>query len=133
MTAGRPVKMVDDQMVRPDPWLATCLATLGPHPLPLHQDDVLAALVRAHAPSRVLQQVAALGPALLYQCLDDVRAVCEGDPAPDGRAELLPEEEAAGSDDPQAQARAILAESQDRTEHPERTRHDSVQTPDRHD
>jgi hypothetical protein len=35
------------------------------------------------------------------------------------RAELLPEELAVGSDDPQAQAEAILAESQERTEHPD--------------
>ena len=35
------------------------------------------------------------------------------------RAELLPEELAAGSDDPQAQAEAILAESLERTEHPD--------------
>lgn len=41
------------------------------------------------------------------------------------RAELLPEEQVAGSDDPQAQAqaqakaKAILAESQERTEHPD--------------
>ncbi len=46
-----------------------------------------------------------------------------------GRAELLPEELAAGSDDPQGQAEAILEESEDRTEHPEQTRHDSTQTP----
>lgn len=45
------------------------------------------------------------------------------------RAELLPEEQAAGSDDPELQARAILEESDDRTEHPERTRHESTQTP----
>lgn len=32
------------------------------------------------------------------------------------RAELLPEEAAAGSDDPEGQARAILAESDERTE-----------------
>ena len=32
------------------------------------------------------------------------------------RAELLPEEESVGSDDPQAQAKAILAESDERTE-----------------
>lgn len=31
-----------------------------------------------------------------------------------GRAELLPEEEVVGSDDPEAQARAILAESDER-------------------
>jgi hypothetical protein len=32
------------------------------------------------------------------------------------RAELLPEERAAGSDDPEAQAAAILAESDERTD-----------------
>lgn len=47
-----------------------------------------------------------------------------------GREELLPEEAAVGSDDPQAQAEAILAESEDRTLHPEQTRHESSQTPD---
>jgi hypothetical protein len=46
------------------------------------------------------------------------------------RAELLPEELAAGSDDPQAQAEAILEESDERTEHPEQTQRDSVQSPD---
>ncbi|MFW5473774.1 hypothetical protein ACOCJ5_10725 [Knoellia sp. CPCC 206450] len=46
------------------------------------------------------------------------------------RAELLPEEQVVGSDDPEAQARAILAESEERTEHPEETRLESVQTPD---
>ena len=35
------------------------------------------------------------------------------------RAELLPEEQAVGSDDPQAQAQAILEESEERTEHPD--------------
>ena len=35
------------------------------------------------------------------------------------RAELLPEELAAGSDDPQAQADEILQESAERTEHPD--------------
>ena len=48
------------------------------------------------------------------------------------RAELLPEEQAAGSDDPEAQARAILAESEERTEQPEATRRESTQTPDPH-
>ena len=45
------------------------------------------------------------------------------------RAELLPEEKEAGSAAPQAQAEAILADSQERTEDPEDTRHDSHQTP----
>ena len=46
------------------------------------------------------------------------------------RAELLPEEQAAGSDNPEMQARAILEESEARTENPERTRDESTQTPD---
>ncbi|MBA2465064.1 MAG: hypothetical protein H0V42_08845 [Nocardioidaceae bacterium] len=48
----------------------------------------------------------------------------------DSRADLLPEELAAGSDDPDAQARAILEESDERTDRPEKTRHESSQTPD---
>lgn len=48
----------------------------------------------------------------------------------DERAVLLPEELAVGSDDPTAQARAILEESQERTEAPDLTRHESTQTPD---
>ena len=47
------------------------------------------------------------------------------------RAELLPEEQAAGSDDPEMQARAILAESEARTDNPEGTRDESTQTPDK--
>jgi hypothetical protein len=46
------------------------------------------------------------------------------------RAELLPEEQAVGSEDPQAQAEAILEESDDRTDHPEETRLEYTQTPD---
>jgi hypothetical protein len=45
------------------------------------------------------------------------------------RADLLPEEQTAGSDDPEAQAEAILEESDQRTDHPEETRHESHQTP----
>lgn len=47
----------------------------------------------------------------------------------DSRAELLPEEAAAGSDDPHDQAKAILEESDERTDHPEQTRSESHQTP----
>jgi hypothetical protein len=43
---------------------------------------------------------------------------------------LNPEEMAVGSDDPQAQAEAILADSDARTEHPEHTKRASHQTPD---
>jgi hypothetical protein len=47
------------------------------------------------------------------------------------RAELLPEEERAGSDDPEAQAEAILDESDARTQFPaareERTSEDTVE------
>lgn len=48
----------------------------------------------------------------------------------ESRADRLPEEVAAGSDDPGEQARAILEESDERTEHPEETRRESTQTPD---
>jgi hypothetical protein len=45
------------------------------------------------------------------------------------RAELLPEEQSAGgSDDPEAQAAQILAESDERTEDPSGTRAESQQT-----
>lgn len=47
------------------------------------------------------------------------------------RAQLLPEEQAAGSDDPSAQAAAILADSDERTEHPERGAEQSTQVADR--
>ena len=46
------------------------------------------------------------------------------------RAELLPEEEAAGSEAPREQAEAILEESDRRTEDPEGTQRQSTQTPD---
>jgi hypothetical protein len=46
------------------------------------------------------------------------------------RARLLPEERAAGSDDPHLQAEIILEDSDDRVENPERTRAESTQTPD---
>jgi hypothetical protein len=48
-------------------------------------------------------------------------------------ADLLPEEQAAGSDNAEEQAEAILAESAERTEHPEQTRRESTQTPDEED
>ncbi|HET9872618.1 MAG TPA: hypothetical protein VFP89_08505 [Propionibacteriaceae bacterium] len=45
------------------------------------------------------------------------------------RAHLLPEELSVGSDDPEAQAEAILQESDERTDDPEGTRAESSQTP----
>jgi len=45
------------------------------------------------------------------------------------RAHLLPEEIAAGSDDPERQAEAILEDPERRTLEPQQTRHESVQTP----
>lgn len=45
------------------------------------------------------------------------------------RAHLLPEELAAGSDNAEQQAEAILAESDERTNAPEATRDESPQTP----
>ena len=50
----------------------------------------------------------------------------------DTRADLLPEERAAGkADDAHHQAEIILADSDRRTEDPEETNHESVQTPER--
>lgn len=46
------------------------------------------------------------------------------------RGDLLPEELAAGSDDPQSQAETILSDSDERTADPEGTRRRSGQTPD---
>jgi hypothetical protein len=43
--------------------------------------------------------------------------------------DLLPEEETAGSDDPTAQAEAVLADSDERTERREETMRESHQTP----
>ena len=51
----------------------------------------------------------------------------------EARAQLGPEELAAGSDDPHRQAEVILEDSDARTEDPEGTKHDSSQTPDRPD
>jgi hypothetical protein len=47
----------------------------------------------------------------------------------ESRAQLLPEEETAGSDDPEAQAQVILADSDERTERREETMRESHQTP----
>jgi hypothetical protein len=44
------------------------------------------------------------------------------------RSDLLPEEKAAGSDDPEAQAAEILRESDERTDHPAETGRESTQT-----
>lgn len=50
----------------------------------------------------------------------------------DTRADLLPEERAAGkADNAHHQAEIILADSDRRTEQPEETKHESVQTPER--
>ncbi len=51
----------------------------------------------------------------------------------DSRAQLGPEELAAGSDDPHRQAEVILEDSDARVADPEQTKHDSSQTPERHD
>jgi hypothetical protein len=51
-------------------------------------------------------------------------------PRVEERALLLPEERAAGSDDPEAQASAILADSDRREFEPERTQQASPQSPD---
>jgi hypothetical protein len=50
------------------------------------------------------------------------------DPRIDSRADLLPEEERAGSEDPERQAREILRDSDERTAHPERGAEESTQS-----
>lgn len=45
------------------------------------------------------------------------------------RADSVPEESAAGADDPEQQAQAVLADSDERVEDPEGTRADTSQTP----
>ena len=50
------------------------------------------------------------------------------DPRVETRAELLPEEQAAGSEDAEAQAEAILEDSDRRTQDPSGTRNASSQT-----
>ena len=52
----------------------------------------------------------------------------EHDPKVETRAELLPEEQTAGSEDPESQAEAILEDSERRTQDPSGTRNASVQT-----
>ena len=47
----------------------------------------------------------------------------------ESRAHLLPEEETAGSDDPEAQAEVILEDSDARTERREESMRESHQTP----
>lgn len=47
----------------------------------------------------------------------------------EARAQLLPEERDAGSDDEHEQARVVLEDSDRRTADPEGTRRDSPQTP----
>jgi hypothetical protein len=58
---------------------------------------------------------------------------CMTDDRVDRRAELLPEEERAGSDDPKAQAEAILEESDARSTFPaareQRTSEETVEPP----
>jgi len=44
------------------------------------------------------------------------------------RAELLPEEQEAGSDDPHRQAEEILRDSDERTDHPDEIGQESTQT-----
>lgn len=46
------------------------------------------------------------------------------------RAQLLPEEQAVGSDEPESQAAAVLADSDERTDDPQGTRRRYSQTPD---
>jgi hypothetical protein len=55
--------------------------------------------------------------------------VGEDDERVEHRAQLLPEERATASDNPEAQAKIILEDSDARTEDPEGTMRESHQTP----
>ena len=59
---------------------------------------------------------------------DDDKDQPEHDPKVETRAELLPEEQVAWSDDPTGQAEAILEDSERRTQDPSGTRRSSSQT-----
>ena len=52
--------------------LAELRQVLARLPFPAHQDDVLAALVRRHAPSRLLWRVGSLSRTRRYHSIDEV-------------------------------------------------------------
>jgi len=57
-------------------WAQECAALLVRESFPADQDDLLAALVRLRAPSRLLQQVARLGRERIFADLEDVLRAC---------------------------------------------------------
>ena len=103
------------------PLAADLLQGLGPRAWPDHRRAVLQLAAAAVAgPSRGPVPVSTHGSGRSGH----ERCMTTADPDPttrhvDERAELLPEEQAAGSADPQAQAAAVLQESQERTERPD--------------
>jgi AcrR family transcriptional regulator len=109
----RHVQLLLEEAVVPDadalahvllaPLAADLLHGLGPEQRPAHRRAVVALVAAALATGQ--------GGAMTEPDADQQHVA--------QRAELLPEERAAGSADPQAQAEAVLAESQDRTEHPD--------------
>lgn len=84
-------------------------------------DSTSSAVVRRRWPYLLPHQVAVVGRGVILAGVALGSRVAGGavvSAGPD-RSHLLPEERAAGSDDPRAQAEAILAESEERTEHPD--------------
>lgn len=69
---------VEDPVVEAGGWVQECAALLAGERFPARQDDLLAALVRQRAPSRLLQHLAGLSDERVFTDLEDmVRACCE--------------------------------------------------------
>ncbi len=83
-------------------------------------DDAVARLLR----------IAGYGAGVSDQRSDDQPGERPDDDRIESRGQLLPEEQAAGSDDPELQAEVILADSDERTARPEQSKQRSTQTPD---
>jgi hypothetical protein len=67
---------VEDPVVEAGEWVQECAALLADERFPAHQDDLLAALVRQRAPSRLLQHVAGLSDERVFTDLEDLVRAC---------------------------------------------------------
>ena len=58
-------------------WAQECAELLAAECFPAGQDDLLAALVRQHAPSRLLRRLAAVSRERVFTDLDDLMSACQ--------------------------------------------------------
>ena len=65
-----------------DEWVSECAQILVPDCFPARQDELLAALMRRRAPSRLLWHLARLDPNRVYPSLDAVVRDCQQAEAP---------------------------------------------------